>query len=254
MGIFDVPAPLFAWLDSHANSFASPTLRIILWALVSAVISMGLYWLLSPQQRIADVKRRALEARRALDAYDGEFAGAWPRISEMLRLSLKQVGIVTMPAVLASLPILCVLVWLSTTYGHVYPSDYAQVDMRAYPQGQVQPRWSHTGDARDEGAQGRASNSNVPIIELVDNRQNVLDSIPLKAPVTTIHKRQWWNSLFGNPAGYLSPDERVEGIEIDLPSQEVLGFGPGWMRSWEFLFFVVLLIASIAIKVIFRIK
>ena len=114
MGIFDVPAPLFAWLDSHASSFASPTLRLILWALVSAVISMGLYWLLSPQAKIADVKSRAVEARRALDAYDGEFAGAWPRISEMLRLSLQQVGIVTIPAVLASLPILCVLVWLST--------------------------------------------------------------------------------------------------------------------------------------------
>jgi len=82
----------------------------------------------------------------------------------------------------------------------------------------------------------------------------VLDSIPLKAPVTTLHKRQWWNSLFGNPAGYIPPDARVAQIEIDLPSQEVLGFGPGWMRSWEFLFLTVLLVASIAIKVIFRIK
>lgn len=251
MGIFDVPAPLLAWLDGHASNFASPTLRLILWALISAIFSMGLYWLLSPQKKIADIKTRALEARRALDAYDGEFAGAWPRISEMLRLSLRQVGIVTLPAVLASLPILCVLVWMSTAYGHFYPSDASDVGIQVYPQQQVQARWA--SNPKNSGG-GQMSTADLPVIELVDNRQNVINTLSLDAPVTTLHKRQWWNSLFGNPAGYLPPDVRAERVEIDLPSQEFLTFGPSWMRGWEFLFLVVLLLASIVIKVVFRIK
>ena len=48
MGIFDLPAPLFAWADQAMSGFAPPTVRLILWGLVAAVFSMGLYWLFSP--------------------------------------------------------------------------------------------------------------------------------------------------------------------------------------------------------------
>jgi len=250
MGIFDVPAPLLGWLDGHASSFASPTIRLILWGLISAAFSMGLYWLLSPQEKIAETKAKALEARRALDSYDGEFSGAWPRIDEMLRLSLKQVGIVTLPAVLASLPILCVLVWMSTAYGHYYPQRDAHVEVRTFPQ-QIEARWMAGSKIPP---QEPILPIELPHVEILGALDDVVAIIPVPAPVPTVHKRQWWNALFGNPAGYLPDDARIDRIEIDLPSQEFLPFGPGWMRSWEFLYLVVLLLASIAIKVGFRIK
>ena len=40
---------------------------------------------------------------------------------------------------------------------------------------------------------------------------------PLSAPVPTIHKRQWWNALVGNPLGYLPDSSRLEGIELVCP-------------------------------------
>jgi hypothetical protein len=43
-------------------------LRLVLWGVIAAVLSIGAYWLLSPQTRIAQAKADALAARRALDA------------------------------------------------------------------------------------------------------------------------------------------------------------------------------------------
>ncbi len=247
MGVFDVPAPLFAWTDQLMSQFAPPTLRVALWGIIGAAISMGLYWLVSPQAKIKHNQAKTLEARRALDAYEGDFAGAWPQMRSMLGLALKQVGIVVIPAVLASLPVLCMLVWMSTAYGYEYPPTGTEPTIRTHPQ-QVQARWVEAqAGAGQPGSQ-------TPRIELIGERERVTRVIPLPNPVPTIHKRQWWNALFGNPAGYLPDDAAIDRVEIDLPSQELLGFGPSLIRGWEFLFLMVLLISSIVIKLVFKIK
>lgn len=247
MGVFDIPAPLLAWADQLMSQFAPPTLRVILWGVIGAAVSMGLYWLISPQARIKRNEAKTLEARQALDAYEGDFAGAWPQMRRMLGLALKQVGIVVIPAVVASLPVLCMLVWMSTAYGYEYPRAGAEPIIRTHPE-QVQARWIATG------AGGNQPGSRTPGIELLDERERVTRVIPLPEPVPTVHKRQWWNALFGNPAGYLPDDAAIDSVEIDLPSWELLGFGPGWMRGWEFLFLTVLLVSSIVIKIVFKIK
>jgi hypothetical protein len=249
MGVLDVPAPLFAWLDGVMGQFAPPTARLVLWGLISAAISMGLYWLISPQRKIADTKQRALEARRALDQYQGDFAGAWPRMREMLRLSLKQVGIVTWPAIAASLPVLCVLVWMSTAYGYHFPPPAADPDIRTFPK-QIAVRWIDGGQAEPRST----ASARTPRIQLLNSQNKVTKVFSLPEPVPALHKRQWWNILFGNPAGYLPAGAPLNYIEIDLPEQQFLAFGPSWMRSWEFLYLTVLVVGSIVIKVAFRIK
>jgi hypothetical protein len=246
MGVFDVPAPLFAWADSFMGQFAPPTVRLIIWGIIGAAVSMGLYWLISPQAKIKRNQARTLEARRALDAYEGDFTGAWPQMRRMLALSLKQVGIVFIPAVVASLPILCLLVWMSTAYGYGYPPAGAQPEIRTYPR-KLPARWVAVRPAD-------ASGPKTPHIQLLNRREQVIRNIPLPVPVPAVHKRQWWNVLFGNPVGYLPDEAQVDWIEIDLPSQQFLPIGPAWMRGWEFLFLTVLLISSIVIKVVFKIK
>ncbi len=246
MGVFDVPAPLFAWADQLMSQFAPPTVRVALWGIVGAAVSMGLYWLLSPQAKIKRNQAKSLEARRALDAYEGDFAGAWPQMRSMLGLALKQVGIVVIPAVLASLPVLCMLAWMSTAYGYKYPPAGVEPTIRTHPQ-QVQARWIV---ARAAGQ----SESHIPQVQLLNERGQLTRVIPLPKPVPTVHKRQWWNALFGNPAGYLPHDAAIDRVEIALPPQELLGFGPSLIRGWEFLFLMVLLVSSIVIKIIFKIK
>lgn len=247
MGVLDIPAPLFAWLDERMGQLVSPGVRLVLWGVIGAAVSMGLYWLISPQEKIKRNAAKSIEARRALDAYEGDFAGAWPQIREMLRLSFKQIGIVTLPAVIASLPVLCLLVWMSTVYGYYFPNPPSSAEVHSFPK-QHRARWMNDDNAND------ASRPLVPRIEVLDDRGHTANIIPLPLPVPTVHKYQWWNVLFGNPVGYLPDNAKIDRVEIDLPEQEFLSFGPSWLRSWEFLFLSVVLIVSIAIKVAFRIK
>jgi hypothetical protein len=240
VGLLDLPAPLFVWLDGSLSGFASPTLRLVIWGVIGAVLSMGAYWLLSPQKRIAQAKADALAARRALDAYDGEFAGAWPLISSLLGAAMRQLGLVTGPALLASLPVLALLVWLSTAYGYAFPSD-SEISVHALPV---------TSALRAQAVQAQAGH------ELVvrDSAGSVVERIALSAPVPTIHKRQWWNALIANPIGYLPDTSPLESIELALPQKEYLTVGPAWLRAWYVVFLGVLLAVSLAIKVAARIE
>ena len=245
MGLFDLPAPLFAWLDQVMSGFAAPTLRLVIWGLVGAVLSMGLYWLFSPQGKLTDVKMRALAARQKLNAFDGEFAEAWPLMRSMLGLSLRQLGMTTLPALLASLPVLALIVWLGTAYGYGLPESQGAVEVETTPaveaQGKVQ-------------ILDNASPDNPPRLVVTDPGGGLISEFSLAAPVPTIHKKQWWNTLIGNPLGYLPDDGEIDAISFDLPEKDYLGFGPGWLRPWYVLFFTILVLGSLAIKMVGRIE
>jgi hypothetical protein len=245
VGLLDLPAPLFAGLDSVLGDLAPPIMRLAIWGIVAAVLSMGAYWLLSPQTRIAQAKADALAARRALDAYDGDLAGAWPLMGRLLGTALRQLGLVTWPALLGSLPVLALLAWLSTTYGHAFPAHDADIPVRTTPQaGQTRVQTVQADLAVDPGRE----------LVVLDDSGNVVQHFALSTPVPTIHKRQWWNALIGNPLGYLPESSRLEWIELGLPQREYLPFGPPWLRAWYVVFFGVLLAASLAIKVGARIE
>jgi len=249
MGIFDLPAPLLGWVDAGLGLIAPPTLRLIVWGLIAGVGSMALYWLLSPQEQIAGAKRAAARARQALDAHDGEFADAWPLIRDLLGNALRQLRLVLWPAVVASAPAICLLAWLSSTYGYGFPSPPEAVGIKTSPEQLraelVPPMWSPLAAPAPAGTTHR--------IVLADQSGNVVSTIPLAVPITTIDKRHWWNLLIGNPAGYLPDDAGVERIQLDLPAEQYLPFGPLWLRAWYGVFFAALLASSLAIKLWARI-
>jgi hypothetical protein len=241
MGFFDLPAPLFDWIDARLAGALPEAPRLILWGVVGAALSMLLYWALSPQAAIQRTRGKVAAARAALNAYDGEFTGAGPLIRDMLRLSLKQLGLVTGPAVLASLPVLFLIVWVSTAYGYRFPDPVGEAAIRVVPEG-LQARWA------DTTAAGEA-----PRIVVSDAAGRPVEEVALKAPVPVLHKRQWWNLLLGNPAGYLPEPGIVEYIELALPVRQYIPVGPDWLRGWEAVLFGTILVASLAIKLAFRI-
>lgn len=118
MELLDLPASVLTWIDRQAAVVFPPVVRLVLWGVAGAVVSMSLYRVLSPQDRIARCKLDIRQARRDLDRFDGEFTEAIPLIKRLLKLSLRQVGRVGWPAMAASLPLLVLLVWLNTEYGH----------------------------------------------------------------------------------------------------------------------------------------
>src|SRR5690606_24344106 len=115
---------------------------------------------------------------------------------------MTQVGRVLGPAVLASLPVLCLLVWMSTEYGHAYPAEAPQVEVAPEP---LAGRWV------------RGEDGDTPRVLVTEPGRGVLADLPVAAPVPVIEKRHWWNVLVGNPAGYLADESRAERVDITLP-------------------------------------
>lgn len=239
MGLFDLPAPLFRAVDGAVAGALPATVRLWLWGLIGGVASMGLYWLLSPQKRIGQTKRELAQAQQALNSFDGEFAQAWPMLRRMLGLAFKQLGIVFIPALIAMSPVLCLLAWMSTSFSYRWPQAGAEVPAQTEPSG-YGARWN----AQPRGAE----------IVILDRAGRTLSTHTMAAPVPVLHKRQWWNALLGNPAGYLDDSSPVETVEFDLPDKEYLGFGPGWLRGWEFSFLLAVTIGAVGLKLGFHIE
>lgn len=237
-GLFDLPAPLFDWVDRHLFASLPAAAAVAVWALLAGVATMELYRLLSPQARIERLKHATREAQQRLSAYDGDLDGAWPLIRRLLGVSLQRVAIVLPATLVAAYPVIAVLVWASNTWGHHFPDDPGSVAVTA----------EAPFDARWVAAAGEAPHvqARTPGGELVLDR-------PVAVPVTVLHKREWWNWLVGNPAGYLPADAPVERIDIDLPRRELFAAGPAWLRGWEAVFIPVLFVSALAYKAIRRI-
>lgn len=115
----------------------------------------------------------------------------------------------------------------------------------------VVTRWEP--DRATTGAAGRVAWPR-STLDLVDAEGTRLLALPLEHPVPVVHKRAWWNGLFGNPAGYLPEASRVERVEIGLPRERYLESGPAWLGRWETIYFGAVIVLSLAIKVAFRIQ
>jgi len=243
IGLFDLPAPALTWLDARLATVLPAAWRLVLWGMVAGAFTMGLYWRLSPQKRLGEVKRRLAASKAALDQFDGEFQDAFPLMRTMLSQALQQIGLVIGPALAAMVPVLCLIAWLSTAYGYRFPEPLAEIGVRTLPT---------TFSAALVAARPTADDLR-PRLRIVDTSGRMAHEQILGAPVTTLHSRRWWSALIGNPAGYLPDALGVERVDIDLPRQRYLPFGPAWLRGWEAVFFVALSMAALAIKLGFRI-
>jgi len=239
LGLFDLPAPLLQWIDDRVSSVFPAPVSIAAWAVLAGIVCLELYRVTSPQKRIGRIKQEAKAAQQELSSYDGEMEGAWPLMKSMLSLSLTRVGIVIPATLLAAYPVVALLVWMSGAYGHVFPArgQRVAVDVEAPLEG----RWLPGGIGQPPQVQARQPDGRV-----------ILD-LPLAAAVPILHKRQWWNRLMENPAGYLPDDAPVDEVRIDLPRRELHAIGPSWMRGWEAIFLPVLFIAALTYKIVRRI-
>lgn len=240
MGLFDLPGPAFALVDGAMAFVLPPVARLVLWGLVAGVASMLVYRLISPQARIRQAKAAAIEARRRLNAFDGDFADARPLIKAQLRTAFRHLGLVLPSTLLASLPVLCLLVWLSNTYGYAFPEAGETPVVEVEPIGNVLARWNADG-----------AGTSIEILNRFDGE--ALTDLPVQAPVPLLEKWNWLNLLFGNPAGYLPESMPIETISIALPERSFIDFGPDWLRSWLTLFLPTLVLSSLAMYRLARI-
>src|SRR5690606_8731411 len=87
--------------------------------------------------------------------------------------------------------------------------------------------------AIEEPVEARWVNSSPPQLELWSPEHEMATTFPVMAPVSLMHKREWWQLFAANPAGYLPDHWPLDRISLDLPRQELLPWGPSWLRGWE---------------------
>ena len=254
MGLFDLPAPLLFAADRLMQSVIPHWMIPVVWGCLASSAGTWLYRKLSPRDRIEHLKHEGKQARSAMLAYEGDFEGLLPLASRTLALSGRQLILSIGPAVAASLPALFLIGYLDTAYGHVDPAPGSAVAVRIEP-ARVPVVWSGKAASRDADGTWwiRWPTPGAPI-ELACAQGPALLTLPLRKPIAIVSKFGWWNFLFGNPAGYLPMKSPIDSVETELPSEQILAFGPLWMRGWEALFFASATVVALAIELVLRLR
>lgn len=256
-GLFDLASPVLARIDSLMSGWLPELGRLTFWGLLAAFVSMWLYRLTSNQARLAANKEEIVALQRRLKEFDGPFAEAWPLLRRNLALAGHRLWLTLGPALLASLPVIFILAWVSNTFDARFPpaGEPVRIEATAVDGSPLPPlRWQSDGEVRAE----RDGLWTIPWptaarpLNLVDGDGTELLTLPPAAPVGAVHQRRWWNALVGNPAGYLPAPGPVDVVELDLPHAEFLPFGPPWLRGWMVWFFGVVLAASLLLKFLWR--
>jgi hypothetical protein len=213
--------------------------RLLFWGIVAAVASMALYKVASNQAKLAAIKAEIVDLRKQIAAFDGSFSEMWGLIGRNLALAIRQVSVTLVPAIIASVPVIFMLLWVSTAFDSCLPAPGEQLEVEAYPSaGHKLPPLDWRGGngvmADGPGSWSVSWPDQGDSVQLVDSDETVLLMLPPRAPVGVVHQRRWWNTLIGNPAGYLPSPGDIDSIGTELPKREFLPFGPDWLRGAGF--------------------
>ena len=252
MGFFDLLNPIFSGIDNYALGWLPAWVRVSLWGILSGLLTMLVYAKVSNQEALSEGKvasKKALVAMRELDP-EADFDVAMKTMRNAIAAPCRQAKNSLMPALVASIPLIFILVWLDSAYSISPPAAGNSIEATTKPYIALR----ETETIQKSGEQAYALGwPNSGDIQLQGQAGEFSLSVPSSTPVQIIHKRQWWNALLGNPAGYLDDSAPIESIEFAHASRELINSGPGWIRSWLFYYFVFLMATAIAIKVRFKI-
>jgi hypothetical protein len=252
-GWLDIASPALSAIDGTVLGWAPVWLRVVLWSAFASFLSMGIYRLTSGQAALAEVKTKVAETRAQLQGFDGEMGELWPILGRNLRLAGKQLAMTFLPAMIAGIPVLFILAWMSNAFdarapapGAIVPVTLATADDRPLPP----VSWQGEGKAvaTAPGTWDVMWPADGQSLRLEDSDGSTLLTLPTVAPVRTVHQREWWNSLIGNPGGYLPAPGDVAVASISLPWPEVIPFGPDWLRGWLAASLIVLIALSLFLK------
>jgi hypothetical protein len=249
---------VLTWLDGvMASAGLAAVARVIVWGAVGGMAVMELYALVSPQRKLAEIEKAANEAQQALLAHDGSFAEARQLMKRSVGLSLKRLALALGPSVVAGLPVLALLLWMGGHYAHRLPTTGSPITVEVKGVSSNEVDWQPSSAARWDAAAkhwrvrwpGRGKT-----VTLKGPSGETALALPTAAPTPQIGPWRWWHALFANPSGYVPATSAVKAVHLHYPSREFWSIGPRWARVWWVTFLVVVPIAALVTKFIFRIK
>jgi hypothetical protein len=257
MGLFDALTPALLSFDNLLEPYSNAFIRLSFWALISALVSSFVFKKLSNPKKISQLKTTLKTMQNQLNQHDGEFSELKELAIGTIKLSIKRMVMTFVPALLASLPMLFILTFLSNHYELQQPqlndSIHLNIEWEQHngqQLAQIQNNTVINSDA-SETVNWPALNNPIDLTNTANNTSIMTFPFTIS---TIIHKKQWWNSLIGNPAGYLMDDSDINSIGFDFKQQQIIKFGPPWARSWLFIYFFMTFAFSIVFLFLFKIK
>ena len=249
-GLINLAFPPLNAIDALLATFLPAFLRVVVWGALAGALAMGLYWLMSNQAKIKARQERMRQIRAEIKANQDDFQKVMALSRQNLAASFGLLGTVLGPGLLSGLPVLVIIAWISTYYAYAAPPPGMPVSLTIEPADSgfaVQPP-----EARAEGG-GLVWPAADGAARFIDRTGAIFTDLPPTPPVGVIHKPVWWNALLGNEAGYLAEAGATESVVFALERRRLVESLPGWMATWEFSFFTATIIASILLKVGFKI-
>jgi hypothetical protein len=248
--------PFFRGIDSWMSQLLPLPLRLVLWGVLSGALAMIIYVSFSPQERIANLKKRSRDLRKRLRDPDMEFKEFYALSIHNLKTSVKQLLFVTGPAIASSLPIILVALWIHSDFGYAFPSKISNNLMFVQKPLQnptvsfeIQP--SHTGNFKKDDS---IDFSNANSFALSMDRKKIYEGNPFNPPTACLYKRKWWNFLIESPNGYLLPNSPIDQIRINVPKYRIIEGLPDWAAGWELPYFLSVFACAMFFKIKFRIQ
>ena len=215
---------------------------------------MWLYLLASDQLGIAALKNETRMLRKRMLAEDLENKEVMSIAKENLFVSLRLVTKVFFPSLIASLPVLFFVIWLSSHMTYDRSNDATGVSVNVIPSVGNLEFLPNDMFILKEGEIRLMMKSELQTIKVVSPEGLVYEGRPQAHPVDGVYKKQWWNTFLGNAAGYVENNATVDEIKWGFPRRIYLEGVPSWMSTWEFPFFASLIIVAIVLKFTLRIQ
>jgi hypothetical protein len=248
--------PAISAVDSWLALSLPLIFRISFFGVLAGVLAMVVYALISNQKAISNLKLQARELRsQMLDPSQEEYSVFLSLAKKNILVSLKLLGIVMGPVLLAALPVLVLAAWIDSHHGYSIPAMNKAVEMGVIPANS-----KITANPSDlVNKKGNSIFISPPIntsnpISLFFENQLVFQGRIFSKPTPYLIKEKWWHSIFASDIGYISQTSPVEEIYFAFPKKTMHDSLPDWASGWEWTYFISILIISIPIKFIFKIE
>lgn len=251
LGLLDLPTPLLAAVDAGMGWIGIPgLLRVLAWGALGGAIGMWVYRRYSPQQRITEVRAQLRAVQQELAAYDGEFSGLRRLIKQQFGLVFTQLRLTALSALLAGVPVLLILPWLSNSYDARSPNAGDSIAVCATPS-ELAANLVWEGGVAVPAERAGCWQLQWPAagapVRLLESGQQLLE-LPMPVAARIVHRRGMLNALIGNPAGYLPESAKTHAVTFEMPSVELVSVGPPWLRGWTAAFFSAALLISLWLR------
>ena len=219
-GLINYLFPVFAFIDSGLVGIGiTDGPRILMWGMASGIMAMLTYLIVSNQGKVRQQKVRIREVRDKMSKIEeegGDFNDVLKLSLEHLKAAFSLIGKVLGPSLLSSIPVLFILLYVNANYHYDYTSNKGLLEIEVFSgshQIEIEPASLVIRDNKDKLFV--ALDSAAEVVSVMDSDREI--RLPLNPPSALIHKKQWWNFIIGNEAGYLPAGGVVDKIYLHYP-------------------------------------